>query len=289
MDQYEVGDDVDRPYWLSMPSQDFTALVDFIMPEIEVRLGRDGVFAPFGALMTREPYRGDIELLDEPMPDKKDGNAQLDHLKQALRDRVASTHQRAAVVAANCTVLLPGSGKQAEAAVLMCTHRDGTAANFVYPYTITSGRVTFAPLEMAEGTQDIFPPIRLRPWIRESCPPRPVGYRVGLFLFHGIDREAVLRRMNLTDTGRPEGDSPAPAALASLPDGWTVVWCNDPVAALHHTAHMETYAVGCTALSLSVDEPDYVTQAMGYANGLQLWTVRHVGYVAHQRAARWSA
>lgn len=46
MDQYEVGDDVDRPYWLSMPSQDFTALVDFIMPEIEVRLGRDGVLLP---------------------------------------------------------------------------------------------------------------------------------------------------------------------------------------------------------------------------------------------------
>ncbi|GBQ49224.1 hypothetical protein ACM0P6_02055 [Komagataeibacter sucrofermentans] len=277
MDQHEGGDNADRPYWLSTPQQDFTALVDFIMPEVEARLRRDGVFAPFGALMAREPYRGDIELHDEPMPDKKDGNAQLDHLKQALRERVGRSYQRAAVVAANCTVLLPGSGKQAEAAVLMCTHRDGTAANFVYPYTITNGRVTFAPLEMAEGTQDIFPPIRLRPWIRESCPPRPVGYKVGLFLFHGLEREAILHRMHLSETGRPEGDNPAPAAIASLPDGWTVVWFNDPAAALHHATHMETYAAGCTVLSLFVDEPDYVTQATGHANGAQLWTVRHVG------------
>ncbi|QHC36479.1 hypothetical protein [Komagataeibacter xylinus] len=277
MDQYEVGDDADQPYWLSMPPQDFTALVDFIMPEIEARLGRDGVFAPLGALMAREPYRGAIELFDAPMPDKKDGNVQLDHLKQALRDRVARSYQRAAMVAANCTVLLPGSGKQAEAAVLMCTHRDGTAANYVYPYTITNGRVTFAPLEMAEGTQDIFAPIRLRPWIRESCPPRPVGYRVGMFLFHGIDRAEVLHRMHLSDTGNTEADRPAPAAVASLPDGWTVIWFNDPAAALHHVTRMQAYAAGCTAISLFVDEPDYMTEATGYANGSQLWTVRHVG------------
>ncbi|CAM2811039.1 hypothetical protein CFR75_08720 [Komagataeibacter xylinus] len=277
MDQYDVEDDADRPYWLSMPPQDFTALVDFIMPEIEARLGRDGVFAPLGALMAREPYRGAIELFDEPMPDKKDGNTQLDHLKQALRTRVACSHQRAAVVAANCTVLLPGSGKQAEAAVLMCTHRDGTAANYVYPYTITNGRVTFAPLEMTEGTQDIFPPIRLRPWIRESCPPRPVGYQVGLFLFHGIDRETVLQRMHLADTGRPEAGCPAPAAIASLADGWTVVWFNDFATFLHHATHMQTYAAGCTVLSLSVDEPDYATEATGYANESQQWAVRHVG------------
>ncbi|MBV1829710.1 hypothetical protein HNW77_01440 [Komagataeibacter sp. AV436] len=277
MNQYAVGNDADRPCWLSTPPQDFTALVDFIMPEIEARLGRDGVFAPFGALMAREPYRGAIELHDVPMPDKKDGNAQLDHLKQALRDRVARSHQRAAVVAANCTVLLPGSGKQAEAVVLMCTHRDGTAAHYVYPYTITNGRVTFAPLEMAEGAQDIFPPIRLRPWIRESCPPRPVGYTVGLFLFHGIDREAVLRRMNLTDTGMPEGDAPPPAATASLPGGWTVVWFNDPATALHHAARIEACTAGCTALSLFVDEPDYMTEAAGYANGSRVWTVRHLG------------
>ncbi|MGY6770175.1 hypothetical protein [Komagataeibacter sp. NFXK3] len=277
MNQHEGREDADQPYWLSTPPQDFTALVDFIMPEVKFRLERDGVFAPLGALMAREPYCGTMELHDESMPDKKDGNAQLEHLKQVLRDRVASTHPRAAVVAANCTVLLPGSGKQAEAAVLMCTHRDGTAANFVYPYTIANGRVTFAPLEMAEGMQDIFPPIRLRPWIRESCPPRPVGYKVGLFLFHGIDREAVLHRMHLADTGRPEADRPAPAAIASLPDGWTVVWFNDFAALLHHATHIQTYAAGCTVLSLSVDEPDYATEATGYANGSQQWAVRHVG------------
>ncbi|ATU72921.1 hypothetical protein SXCC_02539 [Gluconacetobacter sp. SXCC-1] len=276
MDPYEGWNTADLPYWLSTPQQDFAALAAAIVPHVESLLARDGVFAPFGATVALEPYIAGITLLDPP--GRASSDVQLEQARAALGRVLAAAPHRAAAMVANCTVILPGQSDPAQAVVMMCAHRDGTAEHIVHPYTLTEGRVTFGPATTTEGTRDIFPPIRLRPYIRESCPPRPVGYTVGVFLAHGMDRAAVLRHFGLEETGMPDDDTrPAPASVASLPGGWTALWCNG--AGLRHRveARLATCPAGSTVMACMVDEPAYAAAATCWRDGVRIWDVSHNG------------
>ncbi|WP_019085283.1 hypothetical protein [Komagataeibacter europaeus] len=280
MDVYKGWAEADLPDWLATPRRDFDRLAAHMRPEVERLLSRQGVFAPFGAVMAPGRYLGVIETVAGP-GGQADSAIQLDRARDAVQDAAMRTGARAAAVVANCTVLLPGGDGPVQAAVIMCAHRDGTAENIVYPYRVGEAGVTFAPAQVSEGTQDIFPPIRLRFHIRETCPPRPAGHAVTSFAFHGIDRATVLARMGLTDTGTPQDDTrPAPMSIASLPDGWTVVVCNDPATARAHEARLAAYSAGATVVTCMVDERRYESAAGGYHDGAQVWSVTHQGQAA---------
>ncbi|MCE2563646.1 hypothetical protein [Komagataeibacter sp. FNDCF1] len=275
MDLYENWNTADLPYWLSTPQQDFAALVAVILPHIEDLLARDGVFAPFGATVPLAPYIAKVNLLAPPARAASD--VQLEQARAALGRVLAAQPQRAAAIVANCTVILPGRTDPSQAAIIMCAHRDGTAEHIVHPYTITNGSVTFGSAITTEGTRDIFPPIRLRPYIRESCPARPVGYRVGVFLMHGIDRATALCRFGQEDTGMAEDACPAPAAIASLPGGWTALWCNDEVQTRRFAAMSGPCSTDATIIASYIDEPGYYSAATGYHDGARIWDVSHTG------------
>ncbi|GCE82490.1 hypothetical protein [Komagataeibacter diospyri] len=277
MDVYKGWTEADLPDWLATPRQDFDRLAVHLRPEVERLLARQGVFAPFGAVMVPGRYLGTIETVAGP-GGQADSTIQLDRARDAVQDAARQACARAAAVVANCTVLLPGGDGPEQAAVIMCTHRDGTAENIVYPYRLGEAGVTFAPVQMTEGTQDIFPPIRLRFYIRETCPPRPAGYVVTAFAFHGINRVTVCARMGLTDTSTPQDDTrPAPTAIGSLPDGWTVVLCNDPAMARAHAARLATYSAGATVVTCMVDERRYESVTCFHHDGTQIWSVIHHG------------
>lgn len=280
MDGYAGWAETDLPDWLATPRRDFDRLAAHLRPEVERLLAAQGVFAPFGAVMAPGRYLGVIGTVAAPNA-QADSAIQLDRARDAVQDAALRTGARAAAVAANCTVLLPGGDGPVQAAVIMCAHRDGTAENIVYPYRVGEAGVTFAPAQVTEGTQDIFPPIRLRFHIRETCPPRPAGYAVTAFAFHGIDRATVCARMGLTDTGTPQDDArPAPTSITSLPDGWTVVVCNDPAVARAHEARLAAYSAGATIATCTVDERRYESAASFYHDGTQIWTVSHHGQAA---------
>lgn len=276
MDPYEGCSTADLPYWLSTPQQDFAALGATIVPHAERLLARDGVFAPFGATVALEPYIANVTLLDPPARAASD--VQLEQARAALGRVLAATPHRAAAVVANCTVILPGQSDPSQAVVMMCAHRDGTAEQVVHPYTIAHERITFGPATTTEGTRDIFPPIRLRFYIRESCPPRPVGYTVAVFMVHGMDRAAVLRHFGLEETGQAVDETrPAPGGVASLPGGWTALWCNAAGLRHHIEARLATAPAGSTVVACMVDEPAYASAATGWRDGARIWDISHNG------------
>ena len=280
MNGYEGWAETDLPDWLATPRRDFDRLAAHLRPEVERLLSTQGVFAPFGAVMAPGRYLGVIETVAGP-GGQADSTVQLDRARDAVRDIALGNSARAAAVVANCTVLLPGGDGPVQAAVIMCAHRDGTAENIVYPYRAGEAGVTFAAAQVTEGTQDIFPPIRLRFYIRETCPARPAGYAVTASVFHGIDRATVLDRMGLTDTGTPQDETrPAPIAIASLSDGWTVLLCNDPTMARAYEARLAACSAGATVVTCTVDERRYESAASGYHDGAQVWTVTHHGKAA---------
>ncbi|AHI25457.1 hypothetical protein H845_1513 [Komagataeibacter xylinus E25] len=102
-----------------------------------------------------------------------------------------------------------------------------------------------------------------------------------VFAFRGIDRATVCARMGLGDTGTPQDDArPAPMAIASLPDGWTMVLCNDPAMAQAHEARLAAYSASATVVTCTVDERRYESAAGGYHDGAQVWSVTHHGQAA---------
>lgn len=272
MDWYEGWREADLPSWLATPRQDFDRLAAVLLPEAGNLLVTQGVFAPLGAVLDQ---RGGIERVDNP-PDTADAEGQLAHVQGLLRDRVRAGPRRAAACVVNCTVILPGQNDPGTAAIVMCAHRDGTAAQIVFPYGFINGQVKFdAPL-LEDGIQDIFPPIRLRPYVR-SHPARAAGYTIGVFVVHGIDRAEVLRRFAMTDSGVAEDARPACRAVASLPGGWTALWCNSADDARAHLATLPERGAGATIVTSFIDEPAYRSAAACYRDGVEIWSVTHDG------------
>ncbi|MCE2574373.1 hypothetical protein [Komagataeibacter sp. FNDCR2] len=270
---YQGSDVVDPPFWLATPEHDFTELAHIVLPEAENLLATQGVFAPFGAVMD---LRGGIARVTPPLT-MADPAAQLTQVQAALRDSVRTSPRRAAAVIANCTVILPGGKAATQAAVVMCAYRDGSAAQIAYPYTLVNGRVMFAQPAWDEGMQDIFPPIRLRPYVREACPPRPAGYAVGLFMVHGLDPAEILQRLGLKNAGAGTDMPTARQCIAPLPGGWCVLWCNDMADATALRARIAILGTGADVIVTAIDEHTYSSCATAHHNGVEIWSVTHDG------------
>ncbi|GAB6968566.1 hypothetical protein JCM25156A_26040 [Komagataeibacter kakiaceti JCM 25156] len=271
---YQDSDVAAPPFWLAAPERDFTELAHTLLPEAETLLAAQGVFAPFGAVM--DPQGGIMRVA--PPHTSADPTAQLAQVRAALRHSVRTRPQRAAAVIANCTVILPGGKKATQAAVVMCAYRDGSSAQIAYPYTLVNGRVMFGQPAWDEGEQDIFLPIRLRPYVREACPPRPAGYAVGLFMVHGPDPAEILHCLGLKKGGAAIDTPTARQCIAMLPGGWCVVWCNDMADATALRARIDT--LGADVIFTAIDEHAYSSCATAYHNGVEIWSVTHDGAIS---------
>jgi len=100
-----------------------------------------------------------------------------------------------------------------------------------------------------------------------------MGFSVSWIGVQGASKEDVLTRLNLIDTGRPDPESRARLACATLPSGWTVIYSNRFDYA--SPQRIAAASAGAFALGCAVEEHVMFSEAWAYRDGEAVWRVSH--------------
>lgn len=99
-----------------------------------------------------------------------------------------------------------------------------------------------------------------------------MGFSISWIGVRGLDRETILERLELVDTGEADDENQAYLSWAQLPDGWTIIFSNGTDYA---EAKLATLSMGGVAVGCEVEEHVMYCRARGYREGAELWSITH--------------
>lgn len=100
-----------------------------------------------------------------------------------------------------------------------------------------------------------------------------MGFSASWVAVQGAPRDAVLVAVGLQPTGRQEQYPESRFCLAELPGDWRLIWYDDDLEAAF-AASADLSRLG-PAVACAIEEHVMVSQARGYADGVEVWRVRH--------------
>jgi hypothetical protein len=94
---------------------------------------------------------------------------------------------------------------------------------------------------------------------------------------HGLDRAAVLKRLELTPTGGTDTSPPAygQISVCDLADGWTMVALGDMAHDLGLKDSLAKLSIDCRLVAAHIEERAMFSSAEEWRQGRQLWQVQH--------------
>jgi hypothetical protein len=101
-----------------------------------------------------------------------------------------------------------------------------------------------------------------------------MGYSLSWFAVRGKSPELVLSQLELHATGTREEIPESPIVAAELPDGWYLVLSNQDTRFVED-ASLRRISAGCEVVSCFVEEHVMCSEARGWKDGKELWSVCH--------------
>ena len=138
---------------MAEPKEEIEALLNFLLPQAEERLNKDGEFFPYAATVAAD---GEVEAVATDLGDDPDVGDLLVALHTQLGVEAAQGSIRASGIAADVTLTDPDSGETTDAVQLELDHADAEAVDIYVPYESAAGGVKFGELVAAEGRQPVF-------------------------------------------------------------------------------------------------------------------------------------
>ena len=99
-----------------------------------------------------------------------------------------------------------------------------------------------------------------------------MGFSISWIGVQGLDRETILERLELVDTGEVDEQNRARLSWAQLPDGWTIIFSNRTDYA---DAKLAALSMGGVAVGCEVNERVMYCIARCYREGVELWSISH--------------
>lgn len=100
-----------------------------------------------------------------------------------------------------------------------------------------------------------------------------MGHRISWVAVRGLDRETLLDRMKLAETGRPDEANEADISWATLPNGWTLVYSNDSRDAADD--RLADLSQGATVIGAEINETVMYSRLACHEDGRRVWSVTH--------------
>lgn len=99
-----------------------------------------------------------------------------------------------------------------------------------------------------------------------------MGFSISWIGVQGLDRETILERLELIDTGEADKENQTRLSWAQLPDGWTIIFSNRTDYA---EAKLASLSMGGVAVGCEVNERVMYCSAWGYREGAEVWSISH--------------
>ena len=99
-----------------------------------------------------------------------------------------------------------------------------------------------------------------------------MGFSISWIGVQWLDRETILERLELVDTGEADEQNRARLSWAQLPDGWTIIFSNRTDYA---DAKLAALSMGGVAVGCEVNERVMYCIARCYREGVELWSISH--------------
>lgn len=98
-----------------------------------------------------------------------------------------------------------------------------------------------------------------------------MGYRISWIAFKGLDRQTLLERTQLTETGQSDEANEEEFSLALLPTGWTVLFRNANGYATDE--RLAALSQGVTVVGVEINENTMCNRVACHEDGRLLWSV----------------
>jgi hypothetical protein len=102
-----------------------------------------------------------------------------------------------------------------------------------------------------------------------------MGFKICWLGFLGKSRDGVLAALHLTDTGIWDEACESPISVASVPNGWTIVWLNRFDHPFAEDASLRLFSQDCTVIAVHLHEGIMFSCAELYRDGAPMWSVTH--------------
>ena len=102
-----------------------------------------------------------------------------------------------------------------------------------------------------------------------------MGFNISWLGFSGKSRDEVLAALHLTDTGIWDEACESPISVASVPNGWTIVWFNRFDHPFAEDASLRLFSQGCVVVAVHVHEGIMFSGLEVYRDGAPVWSVTH--------------
>ena len=102
-----------------------------------------------------------------------------------------------------------------------------------------------------------------------------MGFKISWLGFSGKNKDEVLKALNLVDTGVHDEANESPVSVASIPNGWTIVWFDQFDHPFSEDKELRPLSMGCTLVAVQVHEGIMFSAAELYRDGARAWSASH--------------